>query len=304
MKVPCMCHETNKKLPEKTVPEGKSNFLLNKETGEICDCVRAKSLRLVSHVTGNMHFVRCKTYKCESCGIAKKIKIQQKLNEFLESCDFIRMWTFTISSNFGSIAENSALWSKAWRRFVTELRRDFALSEKQRKTSYFRVAELHKSGYIHYHVCVNEYLPVQIIRALWQKCVAYALGYYPKTAFANVNIKQINNAATAAKYVSKYLEKGIAQAEYSDILRTSKSRDIPPFFPKRISVCEFVVLNEKDAFAYSMYVRLKSENALAKLERIKNVATKKTDSVAYMPYELNEFYSHDDPTIDFSRFLE
>jgi len=304
MKVYCMCKTSSDYLPEKTVSEAKKDFLLDKKTGEICDCVRAKSVRLVSHVTGNIHFVRCKTYKCESCGIAKKIKIQQKLNEFLESCDFIRMWTFTISSNFGSIAENSALWSKAWRRFVTELRRDFALSEKQRKTSYFRVAELHKSGYIHYHVCVNQYLPVQIIRTLWQKCVAHALGYYPKTAFANVNIKQINNAATAAKYVSKYLEKGIAQAEYSDILRTSKSRDIPPFFPKKISVCEFVVLNEKDAFAYSMYVRMKSELASAKLEQIKNVATKKTENVAYMPYELNEFYSFDDPTIDFSRFLE
>ena len=106
MKVYCMCKTSSDYLPEKTVSEAKKDFLLDKKTGEICDCVRAKSVRLVSHVTGNIHFVRCKTYKCESCGIAKKIKIQQKLNEFLESCDFIRMWTFTISSNFGSIAEN------------------------------------------------------------------------------------------------------------------------------------------------------------------------------------------------------
>lgn len=300
-----MCKTSNNYLPEKTaVGDNKTDFLLDKETGEICNCVRAKNIRLVSHVSGKIHFVKCKTYKCESCGTAKKIQIQNKLQEFLNTCEYIRMWTFTISSKFTSLEENSAIWSKAWRRFITELRRDFALSVKQRKTSYFRVAELHQSGYIHYHVCVNQYLPVQIIRALWQKCVAYALGYYPKNAFANVNIKQISSAKAAAKYVSKYLEKGIAKVEYNNILRTSKSRDLPVFFPKKISVCEFVVLNTRDAFAYSLYVRLKSPMALANLERIKNDDTKNSDSVAYMPFELNEFYSYDDPTIDFSRYLE
>lgn len=297
-----MCENS---LPEKTAAGGnENNFLLDKETGEICNCVRAKNIRLVSHVSGKVHFVRCKTYKCESCGTAKKIKIQQKLQEFLNTCDYIRMWTFTISSKFSSIEENAQIWSKAWRRFITELRRDFALSEIQRKCSYFRVAEIHKSGYIHYHVCVNKYLPVKIIRALWQKCVAYALGYYPKVAFANVHIKAEMNAEIAAKYVSKYLEKGIAAEEYNDILRTSKSRDIPAFFPKKISVCEFVVLNEKDAFAYSLYVRSKMNFVSANLERIKNLDTNITNNVAYMPFELSEYYSYDDPTIDFSRFLE
>lgn len=299
-----MCHSPEIKLPEKTADGVNNAFLLDKETGEICNCVRAKNVRLVSKVTGKVHFVRCKTYKCPSCGTAKKIKIQQKLEEFLSTCDFIRMWTFTISSNFSTLEENSDIWSKAWRRFVTELRRDPELSGKQRKTSYFRVAELHKSGYIHYHVCVNQYLPVQIIRPLWRRCVAYALGYYPKNAFANVNIKQITTAKSAAKYVSKYLEKGIAKVEYNNILRTSKSRDLPIFFPKKISVAEFVVLSEQDAFAYSLYVRSRMNYVSSNLEQIKNDATKDSSSVAYMPYELNEFYSYDDPTIDFSRFLE
>lgn len=289
---------------EKTVAEGNKNFLLDKETGEICNCVRAKNLRLVSHVTGKVHFVRCKTYRCESCGTAKKIKIQQKLQEFLDTCDYIRMWTFTISSKFSSLEENAKLWSIAWRRFVTELRRCDELNVVQKRVSYFRVAEIHKSGYIHYHVCLNKFLPVQIIRNLWRRCVAYALGYYPQNAFANVNIKLITESKTAAKYVSKYLEKGIAAEEYNDILRTSKSRDIPAFFPRKISVAEFVVLNEKDAFAYSLYVRSKMNYVSANLERIKNVDTKISDSVSYMPFLLNEYYSYDDPTIDFSRYLE
>lgn len=300
-----MCHSPISKLPEKTACGAEKNFLLDKETGEICNCVRAKNLRLISHVTGNKCFVRCKTYRCESCGTAKKIIIQKKLQEFLETCQYVRMWTFTISSKFSSLEENAKIWSKAWRRFVTELRRDFSLSEIQRKTSYFRVAEIHKSGYIHYHVCVNQYLPVKVIRALWQKCVAYALGYYPKNAFANVHIKAEMNAEIAAKYVSKYLEKGIAAAEYNEILRTSKSRDLPRFFPKKITVAEFVVLNEKDAFAYSLYIKQKNFRAAASnLERIKNDATNITNNVAYMPFELNEYYSYDDPNIDFSRFLE
>lgn len=298
-----MCSELTK-LPKKTVAEGNNEFLLDKETGEICNCVRAKNIRLVSHVSGKVHFVRCKTYKCESCGTAKKIKIQQKLQEFLDTCDYIRMWTFTISSKFSSLEENAKLWSVAWRRFVTELRRCDELNAVQRRVSYFRVAEIHKSGYIHYHVCLNKFLPVQIIRNLWRRCVAYALGYYPKNAFANVNIKLITESKTAAKYVSKYLEKGIAAEEYSDILRTSKSRDIPPFFPRKISVAEFVVLSEQDAFAYSLYVRLKMNYVSANLERIKNDDTNITNNVAYMPFELNEYYSYDDPEIDFSRFLE
>lgn len=300
-----MCRDAKINLPEKTAAGGTNNFLLDKETGEICNCVRAKNLRLVSHVTGNKCFVRCKTYKCASCGTAKKIKIQQKLQEFLNTCDYIRMWTFTISSKFSSLEENARIWSVAWRRFVTELRRCDELNIVQKRVSYFRVAELHKSGYIHYHVCLNKFLPVQIIRNLWRRCVAYALGYYPQNAFANVNIKLITESKTAAKYVSKYLEKGIAAEEYNDILRTSKSRDIPPFFPKKISVAEFVVLNEKDAFAYSLYIKQKNfRAAAANLERIKNDATPITNNVAYMPYTLSEFYSYDDPTIDFSRFLE
>jgi hypothetical protein len=214
------------------------------------------------------------------------------------------MWTFTISSNVVSLSENAKLWSVAWRRFITELRRCDELNDIQKRTSYFRVAEIHKSGYIHYHVCVNKYLPVQIIRALWKRCVAYALGYYPKNAFANVNIKLITTADSAAKYVSKYLEKGIAAEEYNDILRTSKSRDLPAFFPKKISVAEFVVLNTTDAYHYSLFVRFKSPFAATNLERIKNVDTNSRQQNSYMPFSLNEYYAFDDPTIDFSKFLE
>lgn len=299
-----MCKTSSNYLPEKTACGAKKEFLLDKKTGEICNCVRAKNIRLVSHVSGKVHFVRCKTYKCESCGTAKKIKIQQKLQEFLDTCDYIRMWTFTISSKFSSLEENAKLWSIAWRRFVTELRRCDELNVVQKRVSYFRVAEIHKSGYIHYHVCLNKFLPVQVVRALWRRCVAYALGYYPQNAFANVNIKLITESKTAAKYVSKYLEKGIAAEEYNDILRTSKSRDIPAFFPRKISVAEFVVLSEQDAFAYSLYVRSKMNYVSANLERIKNDATKISDSVSYMPFTLSEFYAYDDPNIDFSRFLE
>lgn len=304
MKVRSMCHSPTLKLPEKTADGVNNAYLLDKETGEICKCVRAKNIRLVSHVTGKVHFVRCKTYKCQSCGTAKKIKIQKKLQEFLDTCDYIRMWTFTISSKFSSLEENAKLWSVAWRRFVTELRRCDELNIVQKRVSYFRVAEIHKSGYIHYHVCLNKFLPVQVVRALWRRCVAYALGYYPKNAFANVNIKLITESKTAAKYVSKYLEKGIAAEEYNDILRTSKSRDIPAFFPRKLSVAEFVVLSEQDAFAYSLYVRSKMNYVSANLERIKNDATKISDSVSYMPFTLSEFYSYEDPNIDFSRFLE
>lgn len=304
MKARFMCRSPNTNLPEKTVAEGNNAFLLDRETGEICNCVRAKNIRLVSHVTGKVHFVRCKTYKCESCGTAKKIKIQQKLQEFLDTCDYIRMWTFTISSKFSTLEENAKLWSVAWRRFVTELRRCDELNVVQKRVSYFRVAEIHKSGYIHYHVCLNKFLPVQIIRNLWRRCVAYALGYYPQNAFANVNIKLITESKTAAKYVSKYLEKGIATEEYNDILRTSKSRNIPAFFPRKISVAEFIVLSERDAFAYSLYVRSKMSYVSANLERIKNDATNIKKSVAYMPFTLSEFYAYDDPTIDFSRYIE
>lgn len=304
MKARYMCHDTKINLPEKTADGVNNAFLLDRETGEICNCVRAKNIRLVSHVSGKVHFVRCKTYKCGSCGTAKKIKIQQKLQEFLDTCDYIRMWTFTISSKFSSLEENAKLWSVAWRRFVTELRRCDELNIVQKRVSYFRVAEIHKSGFIHYHVCLNKFLPVQVVRALWRRCVAYALGYYPQNAFANVNIKLITESKTAAKYVSKYLEKGIAAEEYNDILRTSKSRDIPAFFPRKISVAEFVVLSEQDAFAYSLFVRSKMNYVSANLERIKNDATKISDSVSYMPFTLSEFYSYDDPNIDFSRFLE
>ncbi len=304
MRVCYMCKTSSNYLPEKTADGVNNAFLLDRETGEICNCVRAKNMRLVSHVSGKVHFVRCKTYKCESCGTAKKIKIQQKLQEFLDTCDYIRMWTFTISSKFSSLEENAKLWSIAWRRFVTELRRCDELNVVQKRVSYFRVAEIHKSGYIHYHVCLNKFLPVQVVRALWRRCVAYALGYYPQSAFANVNIKLITESKTAAKYVSKYLEKGIAAEEYNDILRTSKSRDIPAFFPRRISVAEFVVLSEQDAFAYSLYVRSKMNYVSANLELIKNDATNNTKSVAYMPFTLSEFYAYDDPNIDFSRFLE
>ena len=279
-------------------------FLLDRNTGEICECVRAKNMRLVSHVTGNICFVKCKTYRCEQCGLRKALTIMDKLHEFLSSCDYVRMWTFTISSNFSTLADNAKLWSVAWRRFVTELRRCPQLSPAQKRTSYFRVAELHKSGYIHYHVCVNQFLTVSVIRNLWKNAVAYALGYYPQKPFANVNIKQIADAKTASKYCAKYLKKGIAEQEYADILRTSKSRDLPAFFPKRISVAEYVCLNEKEAFMYALYVRNMKEKAYANLEHVKNDATNFRENVSYMPLELQQYYADCPDDVDFSRFLE
>ena len=178
------------------------------------------------------------------------------------------------------------------------------MSNAQKKCSYFRVAELHKSGYIHYHVCVNQFLPVKIIRNLWQQAVAYALGYYPSKAFANVNIKQISDAKTAAKYCAKYLKKGIAEQEYNDILRTSKSRDIPAFFPKKITVAEYICLTEKEAFMYALYIRNMKEKAFANLEHVKNDATNLTRENSYMPFELSEYYADCPDDVDFTRYLE
>lgn len=117
------------------------------------------------------------------------------------------MWTFTyrhsIFKNQKECYENT---SKIWRYFITFLRRSKELSKVQRKSIYIKVLELHKTGYIHYHVLFASYLPVHIVRATWQRAINIVMKKSGWNGNVNISKKPISRAS-AGKYIAKYVTK-------------------------------------------------------------------------------------------------
>jgi predicted CoA-binding protein len=112
---------------------------------------------------------------------------------------------------------HAVVFQDAWKRFTRDLRRCEMLSENQRRVEYVRVTERHQSGFIHFHVLVTQFLPVETIRYMWRVSVSRALasnGVQHTGYVGNVNVEgTTNNHERAAKYVTKYLSKSIADCQ-------------------------------------------------------------------------------------------
>ena len=114
-------------------------------------CLRCDGLFFVNVITGEKVEARCKSYSCDFCGPKKAFKLECALEKYFSK--FMRMWTFNVRTHlFDKHPDGIFAISEVWRRFITYLRRNNALSKKEQSFSYVKVLEFTKRNYPHFHV--------------------------------------------------------------------------------------------------------------------------------------------------------
>lgn len=240
----------------------------NIEVGEnFKKCPRCLGLYVFAPVTGEIYNVSCNTYACEVCGTRKKRKLEKGLTEYLKGWKHIRLFTFTVKTSlFGSRAKAPSKLSAIWRYFMTALRRNQQLSEKQRQVQFVRVVEFHKSGFPHLHVLMSEYLPWIIVQSLWNLAVASILKSFGKSG--HCNIRHSFQAEGGARYVAKYVWKTANDLKTMDLRKDdgtsfkmrlwSKSSKVKIFISKVGEYRFFFVDSKKSPLNLSL-VRISSQ---------------------------------------------
>lgn len=171
-----------------------------------CEGCYLNHIRVYNTKTGQKVQPKCKSYKCEKHGWMQSEKLKEAIERRVKSWEKVRFWTFTLSSKyFKNEKEHSKALSHSWRYFVTELRRNKILNEKQRAVQYIRVSEPHKSGYFHFHVFFSQYIHFNSIRSIWEWATRTATKLEGK--LGSVDVRGNINAKATAKYVAKYVVK-------------------------------------------------------------------------------------------------
>lgn len=193
----------------------------------VCECSRTKGIFFFEPSQKRIIKASCKAYICEVCGPRKVAKFRTALTKYLNTFEFIRLFTFTqhTPNNLNPEKQNE-LFSKAWALFVKEVRRDKTLSKKQRRFQYVRVVEFTERGYLHAHVCINTFLPILLIRKHWNTALYSIFGEVGGRG--GINIKTIANQKHVANYLTKYLAKS-SKHIFGNVRRWSKSNNISIF---------------------------------------------------------------------------
>jgi len=198
------------------------------ETGElVCGCRRTQGMYLFNKSTKKIKYVNCKAYICEFCGVLKIQKFRNALKMYLSSWKFIRLFTFTQHTpDKLSVSKQNKNFSKAWQLFVKNVRRDKSLSKKQIDFQYVKIVEFTERGYIHYHVVIDSFLPIKIIRRLWDKALFDVFGFVGGRG--GINIKVTQNSNSCVKYLTKYITK-MSSKKFVNLRRWSKSGKVALF---------------------------------------------------------------------------
>jgi hypothetical protein len=173
--------------------------------------------------------LHCNRYSCSLHGWKKKARLQKAIEIELRKFKNIRFWTFTLSSaSFDSPEEHYRVLAKAWRKFLTECRRNSILTNFEQKFQYVKVIDSHKSGFLHFHGFFDRYISIYKIYAIWTAAVHWAS---KSTAVgSSCWVKSLGSAKIASNYVAKYVTKSAAEILFR-LNYYSKSQHIV-LFPK------------------------------------------------------------------------
>ncbi len=131
----------------------------------------------------------CNQWSCRWCIRIKKGRIIRKVTDARPN----RLLTLTV---------NPALYEEPREAFDKTRRQLPRLFATLRKTfnsiEYFRVVEVTRAGWPHYHCCVRSgYLPHHQVKAVWEQLTGATI----------VDLRQIKRTTQAITYVTKYLHK-------------------------------------------------------------------------------------------------
>lgn len=154
-------------------------------------CPSAKSMIAFSIKLGRVVViqVRCKRWGCRHCG-------ERKVTHFGWRCEDAkpnRLITLTVSNSLWSSPRAAYDGTKGK---VTQLA--IRLRRKFGEFEYFKVLEVTKKGWPHYHLVVrSEYIPHQVIARMWQDLTGATI----------VDVRKIKKSRDVFFYVMKYLAK-------------------------------------------------------------------------------------------------
>lgn len=162
------------------------------------------------------------------------------MSNYMKDWDYIRMWTFTLSSRISpDIGEHLHLLNKVWRYFITELRRNKLFTKGEQQTQFVRVIEPHISGYFHYHCFFDRYVRHSQVLAAWYYAVNIVTGF-PGIS-GGCHVKARYGHKLAASYVTKYVTKSCHEMTYGARIWSKSAR--VAIFLKRKNNGQFVVYN-------------------------------------------------------------
>ena len=118
----------------------------------------------------------------------------------------------------------------AWAKFIKLVGKEFDSFD------FIAVQEEHKTEHIHIHVLLNKYYPVNTLRKLWHIALGAKKELKGEDSPGNVNIRKhatyiqgsgqsVKQIATMARYLAKYIDKGMDSSELNK-KRYSSSRGI------------------------------------------------------------------------------
>lgn len=183
------------------------------------------------------HELNCKSWACPECRKTKIFFMKKGLAEHFKDNKGMRMMTVTLAAGDYDVPEHLMLLNKAYMYFIKNLRRSTALNPHQRQFKYVKCIEAHdgkrneghaglNTGYAHFHIMIDRFLPVQILQAIFESSVISAGYETDKPKYCNINIKLIPNVHTAINYVIKYIVKAVGDfARF--VNKWSKSRGTP-----------------------------------------------------------------------------
>ena len=210
-------------------------------------CVRTHHIRklankaIINISSGELKEISCNSWLCPECSKRKRAILYKGIKEYFCNSRYVRLWTFTASSANISIIDHTELMRKAFHVFLKYIRRHKSLSEVTKKFLYVRVVEFHKSGYIHFHLLIDKFLPQNIVAECWQRALLVARPAYTEGVNGFVFVRAQMSAKIAAGYVVKYVMKSVADGVRT-IARWTKAKGTP-IFARFKSNSTWLVLN-------------------------------------------------------------
>ena len=183
-------------------------FLKAKQASEfeLKECPNKKGYTLLNLNTGEIGELNCNTYYCDYCGPRKVARLKKAIYEAVRPNEYVRMFTFTFRSTHFVNQEHCIIRAREiWRRFINNIRRDKSLSKKARNFQYIKLVEFHLSGYPHFHVLGDQYMPQKVLYYHWRNAINTVMGWDGN--HGTVNAKGHRSARGAAYYVAKYVTK-------------------------------------------------------------------------------------------------
>lgn len=222
-----------------------------------------KNKALVNLTSFEVHELHCKSWKCPDCAKKKRINLYHSMLNFFKDAKAIPMWTFTASSRDLEPLQHMRLMQNAFHTFLKECRRNPLITASNRKFKYVRILELHKSGYVHYHILTNRAVDYHILQAAWEHACILAGFPNTDTKFCNVNCIWKANAKHAASYIVKYVLKAVE--DFPDFIsRWSKSKNTE-ITTKYISPDKWQLVDfsrpDPLGFLYSLHISEKAQSS-------------------------------------------